>query len=746
MIGHPSTLPPRIIGGVGREPSTNGRGIMPLNDALTAFLTEMAASGVKPIHESTPEEVRALTAGLAELFGAGPEMARVEDHTIPVEDGETIAARVLVPEGTRRAACSSTTTAAVGSSAATSTSSTPSGASSPRATGCAVVLVDYRLAPEHRYPVAVDDSYAALEWVAERVDRHRRAPTSRSSSAATRPAATWPRSWPSAAATGAARRSPSRRSSTPSPTPTSTTPRTPRGEPADARPRRAWCGSGTTTCRTSSVATETDASPLQATDLAGLPPAIVHHGRVRRAPRRGRGLRRRAWRRPACRRPPPPPGPDARLLHAADGPRPRGGHRADRHVPRHPPSRHRRAEETTMTDLHDAPVPPARARPSTPSTPSSSAPASPGCTCCTSCASLGFSAVVFEAGADLGGTWYWNRYPGARCDVESINYSYSFDPELEQEWEWSERYATQPEILRYVNHVADRFDLRRDIQFSTRVDRRPASTRAAQRWTITTDQGDDVSAQHFIMAVGCLSTSKMPEIPGVETFQRRLVPHRPLAPRGRRLHRPAGRRHRHRVVGDPVDPDHRRAGRAPDGVPAHAELQPAGEERPARSRASGRAQGPLPRAPPRGPGHRASACPTRPAREVGAGGGRRRARGDLPRRASSRAAWSGCCSPTTTSSPTRRPTTPPPSTCASGSARSSTDPEVAETLAPNDHPIGTKRPCLDTDYYATYNRPNVDARRPPQDAAGRGHGAGRRARRSGSTSSTASCSPPASTP
>ena len=81
---------------------------------------------------------------------------------------------------------------------------------------------------------------------------------------------------------------------------------------------------------------------------------------------------------------------------------------------------------------------------------------------------LGFSAVVFEAGADLGGTWYWNRYPGARCDVESINYSYSFDPELEQEWEWTERYATQPEILRYANHVADRFDLRRDMQFSTR--------------------------------------------------------------------------------------------------------------------------------------------------------------------------------------------------------------------------------------------------------------------------------------
>src|SRR5215831_15658193 len=81
----------------------------------------------------------------------------------------------------------------------------------------------------------------------------------------------------------------------------------------------------------------------------------------------------------------------------------------------------------------------------------------------------GFSAIVLEAADDVGGTWYWNRYPGARCDIESIDYSYSFDPALEKEWTWSERYATQPEILRYLQFVADRFDLRRDIRFSTRV-------------------------------------------------------------------------------------------------------------------------------------------------------------------------------------------------------------------------------------------------------------------------------------
>ncbi len=82
---------------------------------------------------------------------------------------------------------------------------------------------------------------------------------------------------------------------------------------------------------------------------------------------------------------------------------------------------------------------------------------------------LGMSVQVFEAGDGVGGTWYWNRYPGARCDAESMAYSYSFDPDLEQEWEWSERYATQPEILKYINHVAERFDLHRDIKLETKV-------------------------------------------------------------------------------------------------------------------------------------------------------------------------------------------------------------------------------------------------------------------------------------
>jgi cyclohexanone monooxygenase len=129
----------------------------------------------------------------------------------------------------------------------------------------------------------------------------------------------------------------------------------------------------------------------------------------------------------------------------------------------------------------------------------------------------GLTAQVVEAGGDVGGTWYWNRYPGARCDVESMEYSFGFDDDLQQEWEWSERYAPQPEILRYANHVADRFDLRRDIRFDTRV---TAATydEASGRWTVTTDQGPAVTARYVVMATGCLSTANIPEIAGAERF------------------------------------------------------------------------------------------------------------------------------------------------------------------------------------------------------------------------------------
>ena len=130
---------------------------------------------------------------------------------------------------------------------------------------------------------------------------------------------------------------------------------------------------------------------------------------------------------------------------------------------------------------------------------------------------LGFSACVLEAGSGVGGTWYWNRYPGARCDGESMFYSYQFSEELEQEWDWSERYATQPEILRYANHVADRFDLRRDIRFDTRVTAARYDEGAA-RWTIESEDGECITARFAVMATGCLSTANLPKFDGIESF------------------------------------------------------------------------------------------------------------------------------------------------------------------------------------------------------------------------------------
>jgi cyclohexanone monooxygenase len=131
---------------------------------------------------------------------------------------------------------------------------------------------------------------------------------------------------------------------------------------------------------------------------------------------------------------------------------------------------------------------------------------------------LGFTARVYEAGGGVGGTWYWNRYPGARCDVESMQYSFSFSEELDQQWDWSEKYAPQPEILGYANHVADRFDLRQHIRFDTRV---TAATfdETAKCWRVETDRGDHVAAKFCIMAVGCLSAANRPPFKGREEFR-----------------------------------------------------------------------------------------------------------------------------------------------------------------------------------------------------------------------------------
>jgi cyclohexanone monooxygenase len=151
----------------------------------------------------------------------------------------------------------------------------------------------------------------------------------------------------------------------------------------------------------------------------------------------------------------------------------------------------------------------------------------------------GLSAHAYEAADGVGGTWYWNRYPGARCDVESMQYSFGWDEDLQQEWKWSERFAGQPELLRYANHIADRYDLRRDITFSTRIE---ATTfnEATGTWTAQTEHGQTLAARYVVMATGCLSTARIPDFPGLKNFKGRTFhtgwwPHEPIDFTGRRV-------------------------------------------------------------------------------------------------------------------------------------------------------------------------------------------------------------------
>jgi len=152
---------------------------------------------------------------------------------------------------------------------------------------------------------------------------------------------------------------------------------------------------------------------------------------------------------------------------------------------------------------------------------------------------MGLRVRVFEAGSDFGGTWFWNRYPGARCDIESLEYSYSFSEALQQEWQWSEKYAAQPEILKYINHVAERFSMRDDVEFNTRVV--SANFNAdANDWLIATDTGETVRASFCVMGTGCLSNAQTPDVPGLSSFEGESYhtgnwPHQPVSFKGKRV-------------------------------------------------------------------------------------------------------------------------------------------------------------------------------------------------------------------
>ena len=151
----------------------------------------------------------------------------------------------------------------------------------------------------------------------------------------------------------------------------------------------------------------------------------------------------------------------------------------------------------------------------------------------------GFTARCFERGDGVGGTWYWNRYPGARCDVESMQYSYGFDEELQQEWDWPEKFSAQADILAYANHVADRFDLRKYISLETEV-RAAHYGEASKTWLVETDKGEKITAKFFVMAGGCISTAQVPKFEGLadyggETYHTGHWPHEKVSFAGKRV-------------------------------------------------------------------------------------------------------------------------------------------------------------------------------------------------------------------
>jgi len=317
---------------------------------------------------------------------------------------------------------------------------------------------------------------------------------------------------------------------------------------------------------------------------------------------------------------------------------------------------------------------------------------------------LGLSVRVYEQGGDVGGTWYWNRYPGARCDVESMQYSYSFSDELQQEWDWSERYAPQPEILKYANHVADRFNLRSDIQLNTRVDR-AVFDESASTWQVTTSDGKTVRAKFVVLATGCLSNARMPDIKGLSEFKGKVYhtghwPHEPVDFTGQRV----------AVIGTgssgiqsvPVIAEQASQltvfQRTPNfSIPARNAALSAEE------RQAFRAKYPEVRRFAREESRNGiyTEMPDRGALDDG----------DNERRSKYESRWAhgGL---TFMSVYNNLAIDKAANNTAASFVREKIkeivkDPDTARLLQPYNHPIGSKRICIDTDYFAAFNRPNV---------------------------------------
>ena len=312
---------------------------------------------------------------------------------------------------------------------------------------------------------------------------------------------------------------------------------------------------------------------------------------------------------------------------------------------------------------------------------------------------------AFEAGGGVGGTWYWNRYPGCRCDVESLEYSYSFSDELQQEWHWPERYGTQPEILRYIDHVADRFDLRRDIEFNTRV-KQAVFDSDTNMWTVTTDKGTAATARFCVMATGNLSTPRTPNYPGLQSFKGKwyhtgLWPHEGVDFTGLRVG----------VIGTGSSGVQSIPIIAKQAKHLYVFQRTANFSLPARNAPMNRDKESAHKA--HYPERRRAAFDT----PFGIAGYPAPVKSALDATEEERlcayeAKWAEGGSISFLYSYTDLLINKESNETASEFVRRKIratlkDPKTAELLCPNDHPIGTKRLILDTDYYETYNRDNV---------------------------------------
>ncbi|HWE56331.1 MAG TPA: alpha/beta hydrolase fold domain-containing protein, partial [Acidimicrobiales bacterium] len=312
---------------------------------------------------------------------------------------------------------------------------------------------------------------------------------------------------------------------------------------------------------------------------------------------------------------------------------------------------------------------------------------------------------VFEAAADVGGTWYWNRYPGARCDIPTTDYTYSFDPELEAEWTWSEKYATQPEILAYLNHVTDKYDLRRDIRFSTRI-ATATWDGSRNRWDLTTADGDQVTCRYYVMATGCLSLPKDPDIEGAGNFAGEVYftsrwPHEGVDFTGKRVG----------VIGT-----------GSSGIQSIPLIAAEAEQLTVFQRTPNYSI----------PAHNGPASADRLA-AIASNRDQYRADGRLSRGGVPAYDLTEVMGTTATDEVARerfewawqtgelfsilgvfadQAISLPSNMRVAEMFRQRVhdlvdDPELAEVLSPKDYPIGTKRPCLDTGYFQTFNRDNV---------------------------------------